>query len=263
MTSTKKTENNPMMRVLKKPKNMGVSLVSSDSKSEIKFLDPNLIMPYKKQARVVFNDASINELAESIKSQGIIQPLQVIPSESDLGKYEVVSGERRLRAALLLKLDKVPCIILDRKKDSELVSIIENVQRQNLNPLELANAFVDLTKQSRHGQKAEIAQKIGVSPSYLSQHLSIAKLPEDVRNHLIKKDNISLKYLLELTKLNENEIREKVFNKDKKSIFRSLLKVSYNGDEFKFDLMNKNKFDQEDIEKLKANLKKFSENLEL
>lgn len=258
MTSSINKNSNPMLRALKKPKNMGISLATSDFRAEIKYLAPQDIFPYKKQARVVFNDDAIKDLAFSIKSQGIIQPLQVIPSETELGKYEVVSGERRLRAALLLEMDKVPCIILDSKKDSELVSVIENVQRENLNPIELAVSLNNLTNQAKHGQKAEIAVKLGVSPSFLSQHLSTMRLPEDVRSFLIKKEGVSLKYLLDLTKLkNEDEIRKKVFNKDKKEAYRSILKISYDGSDFKFDLLNRKRVTEEDREKLKKALENF------
>jgi len=258
MRNTINKDINPMLRALKKPKNMGVSIATSDFRAEIKYLAPQDIFPYKKQARVVFNDDAIKDLAHSIKSQGIIQPLQVIPSENELGKYEVVSGERRLRAALLLEMDKVPCIILDSKKDSELVSVIENVQRENLNPIELAISLYDLTNQAKHGQKGEIAIKLGLSPSFLSQHLSIMRLPEDVRNFLITKEGLSLKYLLELTKLNsDDEIRRKVFNKDQKPLYRSILKVSYDGNNFKFDLLNKKTVTETDREKLKQAVENF------
>jgi len=249
---------NPMLRALKKPKNMGISLAASDLRSEIKYINPNDINPYKKQARVVFKDDSIRELASSIKSQGIIQPLQVIPSEKDLGKYEVVSGERRLRAAILLEMDKVPCIILDSKKDSELVSIIENVQRVDLNPLELAISLSDLTNKAKHGQKGEVALKLGVSPSFLSQHISVMKLPLDVREFLLKKEGLSLKYLLELIKIDDDEvIRDRVFNSNKKAVYRSMLKVSYDGNDFKFDLLNKNKITDNDRAKFKKALEDF------
>lgn len=258
MRTTINKDINPMLRALKKPRNMGISIAKSDFRAEIKYLSPQDIFPYKKQARVVFNDAAIKDLAHSIKSQGIIQPLQVIPSENELGKYEVVSGERRLRAALFLEMDKVPCIILDSKKDSELVSVIENVQRENLNPIELAISLNDLTNQSKHGQKSEIALKLGISPSFLSQHLSIMKLPEDVKKFLIKKEGLSLKYLLELIRLNnDDEIRRKVFNKDKKPLYRSILKVLYDGSDFKFDLLNKKRMTDSDREKLKKAVENF------
>ena len=151
---------------------MGISLASQDTRGEIKFILLDMIIPFKNQARTIFDDKSIYELSDSIKSQGVIQPLQVIPSQEDVGKYEVVSGERRLKASKIAGLERAPCIVLDRKKDSNLVSLIENIQRENLNPVDLANAIGDLVKNSKHGEKSSIALKLGMNVSLFSQYLT-------------------------------------------------------------------------------------------
>lgn len=254
---------NPMMRALAPTKsNKGISLAVSDHRAEIKYINVDEIVSYGKQARVLFDEDGLKELADSIESQGIIQPLQIIPSKEHLGKYEVVSGERRLKAARMLKMEKVPCMVLDSKKDSELVAVIENVQRKDLNPLELASALFELTKDSKFGEKAELSSKLGISPAFLSQHLSVHKLPEDVKEYLLKKSDVSLKYLLRLRRIkDETQLKEEVFKKKAISSPRSVLKVTYDGDKFDMTLLNKNILDKENILKLKSSIEEYLQNL--
>lgn len=263
MRTSKKVKIDPMMSVLSPSgSSKGSSLTTSDYKAEIKYIVINDIISYKKQARVFFDEDSLNELADSIRSQGIIQPLQIIPSREISGKYEVVSGERRLKAAKMLGMDKVPCMVLDSKKDSELVAVIENVQRKDLNPLELSKALFDLTKNSKHGEKAAIANKLGVSPAFMSQHLSVYSLPEDVKDYLLSQKGVSLKYLLRLKKMdNEDEIREEVFKKKVIGVSRSVLKVTYDGNDFNVSVLNKNLLDKEALIKLKDSINDHLDNL--
>tara|TARA_A100000171_G_C2140103_1_gene154480 strand:- start:1748 stop:2530 length:783 start_codon:yes stop_codon:yes gene_type:complete len=246
----------------RRPRNAGDSLISSDLRSEVKYIDVNCIVPYRKQARTFFDNDELDNLAESIKSQGIIQPLQVIPSHENLNHYEVVSGERRLLAAKSIKLEKVPCIVLDAKKDSEFVSLIENIQREDLHPIDLANALHELTQNTKHGEKSNVALKLGISSSLLSQYLSVAKLPQDIKEALIEKKNASLKFLLNLSKLSNKELmREKIKEREIHKVKNSLLKISSTGGDFKIELLNKKMLTPEKIVQLKSLLEEFIKTL--
>jgi len=127
---------------------------------EYYFLSIEKLIPYQKQARRIFNEEEIQELAQTIKEHGIKSPLLVINSKNHQGSFEVVSGERRLRAAKIVGLTKLPCIIIDDNQAEE-VALIENIQRENLHPIELADALAKLLDEKKHGQQIEMAEKIG------------------------------------------------------------------------------------------------------
>jgi ParB family chromosome partitioning protein len=213
------------------------SLGMTEVRGEIYYLSPDIIIPYKNQARKDMDEVALSELAESIQSQGIIQPLQIIPSLASKGNFEVVSGERRLRAAKNIGLDKVPCIILDRDRDADEIALIENIQRENLHPIELADAVSKILEEKKYGDHKEIAKRIGISKSQISQLLAISRLPEDVKQHLLYNKNIRINFLRKLAYLkNENEVREKVFGEPHVcDAYKSIIRVSFNGDTFKFD----------------------------
>lgn len=99
------------------------------------------LIPFARQARKVFLQEDIDALAETIKEHGIRQPLTVIKSLESEGKYEVVSGERRLRAAIQLGFSKVPCIVLQDASKANEIALIENLHRSDLHPIESAEAF--------------------------------------------------------------------------------------------------------------------------
>ena len=129
---------------------LGKGLNSLIPNYENKNSDPNnytllnieLLYANVNQPRKHFNDSSLHDLSKSIEIHGIIQPL--IVSESN-GKYLIVAGERRYRAAKIIKLDKIPCIIIEKSTDEILeLSLIENIQRDDLNPIEEARAFKNL-----------------------------------------------------------------------------------------------------------------------
>lgn len=213
------------------------SLGMTEVRGEIYYLSPDIIIPYKNQARKDIDEDSLAELAVSIHSQGIIQPLQVIPSLDNKGNFEVVSGERRLRAAKKIGLDKVPCIILDRNRDADEIALIENIQRENLHPIELADAISKILEEKQYGDYKEIGKRIGVSKSQISQLLAISRLPQDVKEHLLCNKSVRINYLRKLAYLkNEDEVREKVFSGSHvHSSYKSIIRLSFNGESFKFD----------------------------
>ena len=154
------------------------------SKDSVQEVLSALIQPNRYQPRREFDEGALNELAESIKSYGILQPLIVRRIED--GRFELIAGERRLRASKIVGLEKVPVIIRDYT-DAQMseISIIENVQRENLNVIEEAQAYDRLIKEFGHTQEI-VAAKIGRSRSHISNMLRLLKLSPTVRALIAK-----------------------------------------------------------------------------
>jgi ParB family chromosome partitioning protein len=173
--------------------------LSRDDSSDDKVLqietDKVLINPM--QPRKKFEDHQMDELVESIKEYGIIQPL--IVSKKD-GNYELIAGERRLRAAKQIGLETVPVIIRKVEDQEKLeVALIENIQRENLNPIEMAEGYKKLIDDFSMTQE-EVAKKVGKSRSSVTNALRYLNLPEEIRLALIN-DKITeghAKYLVGL-----------------------------------------------------------------
>lgn len=248
-----------MERMIIKPETSDrPSLGMTEVRGEIYYLNPDIIIPYKNQARKDIDEDGISDLATSIQSQGIIQPLQIIPSLDNVGNFEVVSGERRLRAAKKLGLDKVPCIILDRERDADEIALIENIQRENLHPIELAEAVSKILEEKKYGDHKIIAKRVGISKSQISQLLAISRLPDDVKKHLLCNKNIKINYLRKLAYLkNEVEVREKVFGDSRShNAYKSIIRISFNGTSFQFDQLKVNHLSSSEKMKL---MEKFEE----
>ena len=145
-------------------------------------LDKLKANPY--QPRKTFNDAELAELADSIKQQGVIQPL--IAEEDENGDFIIVAGERRARAARLAGLKKVP-VVLRKYTDEKrmVVSLIENIQRANLNPIEEAQAFKQLMEMENLSQD-EAAAKVGKNRATVANALRLLKLPQPMQDSLSK-----------------------------------------------------------------------------
>lgn len=147
------------------------------------FINPSLILPNPRQPRSVFKQEELRELADSIRENGIIQPLIVSPAEIP-GEYYLVAGERRLMAAKLIGLEAVPVVIRDVDNLQQLeLSLVENVQREDLSPLETAEAYRQLTDDFSLSHE-EIAKKVGKSRVTITNSLRLLKLPETVKQFL-------------------------------------------------------------------------------
>lgn len=152
------------------------------SKSGIDKISVDLIIPNPQQPRKNFDEQGLRELADSIKSHGILQPLVV--TDVGNGKYELVAGERRLQASKLAGIEKVPAIVRTASAQQKLeLALVENVQRHNLNPLEEAEAFVRLVEEFGLTQE-EVAEKVSKSREYVSNVIRILSLPGEAKEAL-------------------------------------------------------------------------------
>ncbi|MEM1373477.1 MAG: ParB/RepB/Spo0J family partition protein [Pseudomonadota bacterium] len=140
------------------------------------------VHPNPDQPRTHFNEAELDELADSIAQKGIIQPLIVRGHPTKSSEYEIVAGERRWRAAQRAKVHEVP-IVLREFTDTEVleVAIIENIQRSNLNPIEEALGFQQLMDKFERTQE-QMASALGKSRSYIANNLRLLSLPQDVKD---------------------------------------------------------------------------------
>lgn len=156
---------------------------SSKPQEGVFFVDINEIKPNLKQPRKAFSEDKIEELAKSIKEHGIIQPILIRPLDSG---YEIIAGERRWRAARRASLREIPCIIRELDEEQNfLLSIIENMQRENLNPIEEAEAFEQLI--SRFGMtQEEVSKSVGKSRPYITNSLRLLKLPQEIQEMILQ-----------------------------------------------------------------------------
>lgn len=184
------------------------SLLSDNSLEETSAAQPvilNLmeIEPNKDQARKKFDDEALSELADSIAQHGILQPLLVRPIIG--GGYQLVAGERRWRASRIAGLTQVPAIIKELSdSDAAVISLIENLQREDLNPVEEAFGFASLIKDFNLTQE-EAAQRVGKSRPAVANALRLLKLPESVLD-LVRENKLSAGHAKALASLTDENL---------------------------------------------------------
>ncbi|WP_077369278.1 ParB/RepB/Spo0J family partition protein [Anaerosalibacter sp. Marseille-P3206] len=150
-----------------------------EEKDSITNIDISLIKPNKNQPRKEFDEEGLEELSHSIKSYGIIQPIIVRKVEN---KYEIVAGERRWKASQLAGLKEVPCLVRDIEDfEAMKLALIENIQREDLNPIEEARAFKELMDKYKLKQE-ELSQVVGKSRSYIANTLRLLNLDNETLN---------------------------------------------------------------------------------
>ncbi len=161
----------------------GVGLLFDEEQEKFFECDINKIIPNKYQPRTHFNPEDLQELADSIHEKGIIQPL-IVTSGSN-GDFELIAGERRLRASKLAGLSHVPVILLEVDHEDSLleIALIENVQRTDLNPIEEAEAYKKLIEKFGYTQE-ETAKRVGKQRSTVTNMLRLLKLPEIIRRDI-------------------------------------------------------------------------------
>ena len=140
------------------------------------------LVPGRFQPRRHFAADSLAELAASIKEQGVVQPVLVVPRGD---KFEIVAGERRWRAAAQAGLTRIPVVVRERRSDKELleIALVENLQREDLNPLEAASAYARL-KEEFHLTQEEVARRVGKDRATVANSLRLLKLPSPVREKI-------------------------------------------------------------------------------
>ncbi len=200
---------------LKKGLGRGLSSLLGDSSKKINTNKVSIkdISRNKLQPRKHFDKDSLEELTNSIKKQGVIQPIVVRPDKSSEGKYEIVAGERRWLASQNAGLHEVPVVILniDDVKSLEF-AIVENVQRQDLNPIEEARGYQRLINDFNYNQE-KLSQFIGKSRSYIANSLRLLSLPEEVLL-MVEQGNLSAGHARSLIGLvNSVDIAKKIIQK--------------------------------------------------
>ncbi len=178
-------------------------------KREVKVIDINNIKVNVNQPRKIFDEESIKELAQSIKEVGIIQPLTL--KQIGFNEYEIVSGERRYRASKEINLKSVPAIIIEANNETyEMISIIENIQRKDLNFFEEAMAYKKLMEEFSLTQ-GELALKVGKKQSSISNIIRLLSLAPEVVEIIIR-NNLTQRHARALLKLPDSEMRLKAIN---------------------------------------------------
>jgi ParB family chromosome partitioning protein len=166
----------PLGRGLSALISTGPQLAAND---EVREIEVDLIRPGQQQPRTTFDQAKLEELAQSIRTTGVIQPLLVRPRG---GVFELVAGERRWRAAQLAGLTRVPSIVRDIPDDKLLeLALIENIQRAELNPVEEAKAYKRLIESLGLTQD-QVAQRVGRDRTFVTNYLRVLRLPTDIQD---------------------------------------------------------------------------------
>ena len=192
--------------------NLEKTIIDEAKKSDIVEIRLDEIRSNPYQPRKTFDEESLKELAESIKEHGVVQP--VIVKKSIKG-YELVAGERRTKASKIAGKTTIPAIIRDFNDEEMMeIALIENIQRENLNPIEEALAYENIIKSTGMTQE-KIAQKFGKSRSYVTNMLGLLNLPVETKK-LVEKGDISASHARVLSKMDDekkiNEIAKKVVN---------------------------------------------------
>lgn len=184
-----------------------VSLIESRAtQAQIREVPIAKILPNPAQPRLSYDEESLTELADSIREHGVLQPILVRPSG---GKFELIAGERRWRASGMVERQTIPAIVIELDEQTALeVSIIENLQREDVSPLEEAAMFRRMTQAFGYSVR-QLAQKVGKDKGYIENRLRLSDAPADVRELLsLRKDTISHAY--ELMKIGDERKRRRL-----------------------------------------------------
>jgi len=197
----------------RKPLGRGLSALLSAEETEtasdanevaIDLIDPSAVQP-----RSVFNDTKLDELAKSIASNGVVQPVLLRRKGT---RYELIAGERRWRAAQLAGLTKVPAVVRDVPDDQVLeIALIENLQREDLNPIEEAAGYRKLIETLGLTQET-VAERVGRDRSYVTNYLRLLRLPDDIQD-LLQSGRISTGHARTLLGLEQPDLQRRVARK--------------------------------------------------
>ncbi|MBQ8250524.1 MAG: ParB/RepB/Spo0J family partition protein, partial [Alphaproteobacteria bacterium] len=162
--------------------------INSAETNGVTLININKIVPSPYQPRRVFSTEALADLVLSIKEKGVLQPLLVRNNPKEEGGYELIAGERRFRASKMAGLKEIPAIVKDfSDKDALEVALIENLQREDLNPLEEAEAYKRLLEEFKYTQE-ELSKVIGKSRSHLANMMRLIDLPDEIKSMVEKKE---------------------------------------------------------------------------
>lgn len=196
--------------------NIEETIVNEAEESDVVELDINELRPNPYQPRKVFDEEKLKELAESIKVHGVIQP--IIVKRSTVKGYEIIAGERRVKASKIAGLKKIPAIIKDFNDQLMMeISLLENLQREDLNPIEEALAYQNLLNHLNLTQE-ELAKRLGKSRPHITNMIGILRLPEKVRV-MLEEGKLSYSQARTISKLSSEE---EMINLAEKSLENSL-----------------------------------------
>ncbi len=182
-------------------KQMEEKIINSTPKEQIVDIKLDELRSNPYQPRKVFDEEKLKELADSIKERGVFQPIIV---KRSIKGYEIIAGERRVKASQMAGLETIPAIVRDfSDEDMMEIALLENLQRENLNAIEEANAYKKLLDNLSLTQE-ELAKKLGKSRSHITNMLGLLNLPEEVKN-LINEDKISMSHARVLSKIEDKE----------------------------------------------------------
>ena len=234
------------------------SILTENSYNSIQFISVDRLISFKNQRRSYFDDDKIKTLADTIREHGIRQPLTIIQSDEDPVKFEIVSGERRYLAAKMIGLEKVPCIIIHNKKAAEEIAIIENVQRVDLHPIELGKAYKGLLDNGIVNSRTDLASKIGVPRTQVSEYINFAKLPDSIVFDLVSNDIRSRSILRKLAKCSDidemNQIVLKALGVQDGERKKTVLKFSLSNQSIESTFNDKLKLSKTEFQNLKVKL---------
>ncbi len=166
-------------------------------------IDIEKLKPSPIQPRLKFDEDSINELAKSIKERGILQPIVAVPED---GYFKIIIGERRWRAAQKIGLKKIPTLIRSMTNEQQLeASLIENLQREDLNPLEIALAYKKMTEELKYTQQ-EISEKVGKDRASIANYIRLLKLPQEIKD-MIADNKLLMSHARTLITINDQEMQ--------------------------------------------------------
>ncbi len=177
------------------------NIMENTSSDEVREIPVNEVRPNPYQPRKTFNEDALNELAESIKNYGVFQPIIV---KKSIKGYDLIAGERRLRASRIAGMEKIPAIVKEfTDEQMREISLLENIQRENLTAIELAWAYKGIIDNLDITQE-DLAKKIGKSRSHITNTLGLLNLPDEVQKKILDGE-ISMGHARVLSKMDDEE----------------------------------------------------------
>jgi len=204
MPATKTSATERELTAMERLLNLNRAQAPAKPEGEVREIPLDRLRPNPDQPRRSFDEAAIGELADSIRSQGVIQPLLVRPMPGEVGAYQIVVGERRFVAAGRAGLTTAPCIVRSLEdREVFILSVAENVAREDLNPIDEAGAYRRMLDEGYAANQGEIADLIGVHRTRVSRKLKLLSLDPRIQDHVRSRPAgaVSLTHLEELREL--------------------------------------------------------------